>query len=222
MGNVLRVQLAIGEGQDAAMTIPLADGTWLLALADGAGSAAHAQQAAQLASKRCLRYLQRQGRIRLITLLEAFEDVRRALQQRARDTQTRQQEWGCTLISAVVFPTGECLGASVGDSWLAYERGGIWQSVFTRDRGAFANETRFIVDGSAPIALARWWITGALVACSDGMDELAWSCADSAPYSPFFQGLTRHASSQEVLDELFRQPDLVRRLTDDCSLILCR
>lgn len=222
MGNVLSVQLAIGEGQDAVTSTPMADGTWLLALADGAGSAAHAQQAAQLASKRCLRNLRRQGRIHMFSLLEAFEDVRRALQQRANETNSPFREWGCTLIAAVVFPTGECLGASVGDSWLAFEHDGTWKSVFVRDRGQFANETRFIVDGSAPIALARWWVTGALAACSDGMDALAWSHVDGAPYSPFFRGLMQHACSQERLDEVFGHPDLVRRLTDDCSLIICR
>lgn len=212
-------------------------GRWVFAaLADGAGSAAHAEEGAELAVEAAMAHLAQlaaNGSIGTDDLRAAAHAARDAIVGRAgADGDVRA--YACTLQLIALSDTGGA-ALQIGDGLIAMNQGQDgWEWVFWPQRGEFANTTYFVTDVNAPeqwevTELAPYVFEFALM--SDGLEVLALDYGAKLAHSPFFEGLfpaVRKSAGSGELTELggqlythFLMSERVRKRTDDdLSLVL--
>jgi hypothetical protein len=211
------------------------DDVLIVAVADGAGSAAEAHAGAQAAVAAALDALaaracppdatSSEGHVRA-----AFARALDALTTLAAQTELPLAQFACTLACAVATPDGTLTG-SLGDGALVAESEGALRLVSAPpQRGEYANETHFLTQEGA---LERVQIahtaggTSALAATTDGLLRLALRLPDYAPHAPFFGPLfafAREASDLEAAQTelgVFLDSERVNaRSDDDKTLVL--
>ena len=225
--------------QDALGYRIMDGGVLVVALADGAGSAAYASEGAQMAVEEALRAL--------VTRLDgsslpgapeawrnlmsaSFASARARVLAQAEETAEPAREYAATLTG--VIADGRCLAvAQVGDGAVIAEDedGQLW-TASRLQRGEYANETHFLTEDGA---LDRVVIevferpVRALAVMSDGLVRLALKMPAQEPHAPFFQPLFRFASTAEDgekaaarLAEFLDSERVNARTDDDKSLVL--
>jgi hypothetical protein len=213
-------------------------GRWVIAaLADGAGSAAFAEQGAELAVNAALAHLLNEARAKDAVGLDAL----RAAAHAARDAIVGEagvdgdvRAYACTLQLVALSDTGGA-ALQIGDGLIAVNQGQDgWEWVFWPQRGEFANTTYFVTDVNAAdqwevTELAPYVFEFALM--SDGLEVLALDYAAQLAHSPFFEGLLPALRSETASGELtklagqlhthFLMSARVRQRTDDdLSLVI--
>lgn len=216
--------------QDAHAYRIMPDGALLVAVADGAGSAARAEEGARLAVERAV------GRLAAAlsppasdadwfeAMHGAFTAAREALEEAALGAGEDLGDYAATLTCAVA--TADCLVVGqIGDG-VAVARGGagaLFTTIRPR-RGEYANETRFL---TMPGALGQVEVAvfprpvGALAVTTDGLLRLAVTLPGYEPHPPFFRPLLAFAAEVEEIAaaeaELaaFLASDRVGARTDD-------
>jgi hypothetical protein len=228
-----RSHLANDRGnEDAVRTTVQPDGTLLLALADGAGSAPRAGDGAwrsvdtaamalaafvgQAASEAGLRH--------------ALRQVRHEVAALACELGARPRDFACTLLLAVI--SADTLAVlQVGDGAIVARSEGDWRRVTQPLRGRHAGETVFVTSRRATDVarvdkrpLAR---IDAIALLSDGLEPVATDVGSGDPHGPFFDPLAafaardRELAQQEAELEAFLASERVQsRCLDDLSLIL--
>jgi hypothetical protein len=223
--------------QDYFACIALPGGALVAAIADGAGSAAMAEQGAQIAVDTVATYLKEsleENRTDFDLLLrEAAAAARNAVIDEAHHQGSEARSYASTLLAVVL--TSEGGGAmQIGDGVVVVgDDGADWSWMFWPQRGEYANTTYFLTDENAidrvEIDVFRGIIKDVAL-LSDGLESLALHYASKTVYAPFFTGmfepLLKAEGSAEIGQlsahlERFLSSDQVRsRTDDDTSLIL--
>jgi hypothetical protein len=218
--------------QDAHAWRALPDGRVAFAVADGAGSAAHADAGAGAAARAAVDAVaDAAGRGGEVTaaLDGALDAALAAVEAEAGRLGTTAGELATTLIVGVAARDGVA-AAQVGDGALVVEDAAGIQAITVPVSGEFINETVFLTSPGALQGAQRATWRGAplhLAAFSDGLQELALRRPDHAPHAPFFTPLFRFAGEAEdvaggeaELAAFLASPRVTARADDDLTLLL--
>ena len=216
--------------QDAFRFRPFGpESRWLaVAVADGAGSATHAEVGATMTCDELVRRVALGTPETLLTpdgLTELFCGVRDAVLAEAERLGVPGRELACTALLAVVGPTAAAF-AQVGDGAIvAGDR-----VVFWPEPAEYANATDFLTDDDWAARLRFETTTGPtdeLAVITDGLQRLALDFAARTPHAAFFRPLfdaLRSAADAETLVEPFRafleSPRVNARTDDDLTLVV--
>jgi serine/threonine protein phosphatase PrpC len=221
------------------------------AIADGAGSATHAEVGAKLAVTAMLEYLsateiwlQKQQNSWQTLPHKPTEDLVRKLFEKAvsqvievlhRQAESSHYEFSdlaCTLLAFLATPDWVA-AMQIGDGFMIVRSpDSDYQLVFQPDKGEFANQTTFITSSSAldemqirVLPLSPIFIC----ASSDALERVAIRMADWTPFTPFFIPLEEYLqeTSNPDVDDTYRMSFLEsdrlnQRTDDDKTLLLCR
>lgn len=227
--------------QDFGAIRKLRSGLLIGAIADGAGSAAHAQRGARAAVRAVISRLERgfsagtvsgdpAERLVCAHLRSAFVGAREKLRDLALVEGADIADFACTLIAFAAAPTW-LAAIQIGDGLLvARTEGGRYELLFPPDRGEYANETSFLTDGNA-LECARLRVVAApqsfLCAATDGLEGVSIERRAMAPHAPFFKPLDDYILSarderQARLDirAFLASARLEARSDDDKTLLL--
>lgn len=233
--------------QDAQGFQVLEDGTLIIALADGAGSAQFSDQGARAAVEEALSALAGAAAVLAETsaglqdlpptregwedlIREVFDAARQSVLQLADEAGEWIRDYACTLTCAVA--QGNCLVVGqVGDgAVVAMTEAGELFAATRLQRGEYANETHFLIQDDALdhlIVDVFECPVSALAVMSDGLIRLALKMPAQEPHEPFFQPLfafaRKHGSQPSAADELagfLRSERVNARTDDDKSLVL--
>ena len=195
--------------QDAYHTMQLADGSALIAVADGAGSAARAGEASALAVRAAIMSLTQHLAVHNPAharewdslIATAFVESRAALTLEAAATRSPLREWATTLLLLVLSHEWTVCGL-VGDCAAVVRTvGGELLSLCPPQKGEYANMTNFLSQpdalASLDVAVLPEPVTSA-AAFSDGLLELALNVAHNRPFVPFFDPLFAFAASIDM------------------------
>jgi len=227
--------------QDRFACDQVGDGTIILALADGAGSASMAEHGAELAVQTVVRVISsqlRQGQTDLHeAMCEAVLEARQAIRSAAQDKSVSFRELASTLLAVAITPD-KGVAAQIGDGLIVVrDQEDAWCWVFWPQHGEFVNTTRFLTDDDAMEHAEIESLPPTvydLVLLTDGLERLALDFPNKAAYGPFFTGLINplvasdgtgaipRLSSQ--LETFLCSERITSRADDDVSLILatCR
>ena len=230
------------ECQDNHAAIQLDDGTLILAVADGAGSAARAADGATCAVDTAVEL----ARTRLLEdgypssdaawqqfLRTLLEDTRIALGQLAGvnvledHDATALEPYATTLLLAVVTPA--CVAAAqVGDGAIvARLPGDTYETLTVPVHGRYVNETAFLTEAeyqldSQYVVRPVDTITGLLL-FTDGMERLLLQMPGAAPFVPSLKPVFTFAdasdASGEDLEQFLYSPRVCERTTDDKTML---
>lgn len=227
--------------QDKLACEALADGSLVAAVSDGAGSAAMAEQGAEICVNAVIAHLKeglRENRTDFDALLrEAAVKARTAITADAEREGIALRDYASTLLAVVLTPHGG--GAlQVGDGVIVVGNGNDeWCWVFWPQRGEYVNATYFLTDDDAFNQLEAEVFSGIVTdvaLMSDGLEPLALHYADKTVHDPFFKGMFQPLLMAEGCAEItelsatlkqFLSSERIRsRTDDDVSLILatCR
>jgi hypothetical protein len=208
----------------------------ILACADGAGSASHADVGARLACRGIARLVLADlgdglpvAQIERDTVLSWHERLRRDLQKEAERRQLEWHQLASTLLLAVV---GEQAAAfsQIGDGAIVRADGDAYRTVFWPQNGEYANSTNFVTDEDFADNLAfelRPGPVDELALFTDGLQMLALNFADRTVHQPFFQPMFRKLRAADpgeglprALRQFLRSPAVNQRSDDDKTLLL--
>ena len=175
------------------------DGSLILAVADGAGSAKHGGEAASAVVDSLLAWQSSKPTMTVAEeLLEEMRLTQGLLHAMAVKSEEPRNAYNCTALLVHVSRGGCCHALSVGDSWLTYaDEEGAWVCPLPPQKGQYANETSFLVSTEeAQWQVGAWQLPAksSMVLLTDGLDDVA--IHQGNPYAPFFHSLT------EALDDV--------------------
>ena len=220
--------------QDAFAYATLAPDLVAIAVADGAGSAPHAQSGAEIAVARAINYLRNVGDLLSTDELlwvpavrGAFEAARGSLLDfgRARNIESRQV--ATTLQVALLGSVAYCYGR-IGDGGGVGRLGGSLIPLAPAPSNVFANETTFLTSsGSEPEIFFRPHHLSDCAIFTDGLQHLAMQLSQWKPHDPFFAPLFDFARTNEdvsiaegSLGAYLGADKLDRRTSDDRTLVI--
>jgi hypothetical protein len=223
--------------QDAHQWRSLPGDGIVLAVADGAGSAPHAE----VGSACVVQVVVEMAATRLAQpgfAPDAWSDLAQQLFQEARQAVEREaaarslplSDLATTLLVAVMTPTavaaaqigdGAIVARVAEDRWLAITRPPVTE---------YCNETTFLTSGPSvtglQVAVHPGPVTG-LAAFSDGLQLLALKMPQAEPHVPFFAPLLRFATlvgdrtrGEAQLRGFLQSPRVAQRTDDDLTLVL--
>jgi serine/threonine protein phosphatase PrpC len=225
--------------QDAHAYRVLADGTLLVAVADGAGSASRAEDGARLAVQAALAGLEAAvgeaaGEVSEVSwqarMTEVFRVTREALEEAAVEEWESLRAFACTLTCAVALPNCLVVG-QVGDGVaVARAADGSLFAASQPQKGEYANEARFL---TMPDALEHVDTRvfeqpfDALAVTTDGLLRLALQLPAHSPHTPFFTPLLafaeRAVDPERAASEIaafLASPRICARTDDDKTLVI--
>ena len=223
--------------QDAHAYLELTEGL-LIAVADGAGTAAHSAEAAECAVREVIAFLKHflesenkpAKSAYQNMMVNAFAAAREAILSIAKTRRIPPRELACTL-TAIIAANGRLVTAQIGDCAAVAGTGGDrFFSITEPQRGEYANETYFLTGEDA---LQRM-VTSvyeenikSLAVMSDGLTHLALYSGTKEPHTQFFKPLVEFVSTikdQETGDKKLKDflvsPRVCRRTHDDKTLVI--
>lgn len=229
-----RAHRARGSGnQDALAAATARDGSLLLAVADGAGSAPRAAAGAQLATETALAVLAAADLSDPETALRlALSKASRSLSAQARRSGTQARDYACTLLLAVATAELVC-ALQLGDGAIIGAQDGEVRRLTRAWRSKFAGETVFVTSpdaqDQASISCCPAADIAGMALLTDGLEPVATDLATGAPFAPFFMPLFNFAASSAAaelpgrnrqLNELLASERVGSRTFDDTTLLL--
>jgi hypothetical protein len=204
--------------QDAHAWAVTDDGRLVIAVADGAGSAARSDEGARAAVVAATAQPD-----------DPLQAARAAVEALAAGLDVPLGDLASTLLVCVVGPDG-ITGHAIGDGVVVVASvDGTLSALLPPDRGEFRNETVFVTSDTwdvssrhAALPLDEGW---GLALLTDGLELLALDVASGAPHGPFFTPLLRFAQTpaEGAADELASflcSERVAARTDDDCTLVL--
>lgn len=229
--------------QDAHRWTLMENGTLLIAVADGAGSAERSQAGAVTAVEIAVTFME--GALttmipadepaweRLLT--EAFKQARAAVFALAEADNLSPRDFASTLTLAIANEAWLVTG-QIGDGVVvAQTLSGELITVSPPQRGEYANETHFLIadnalsefDGRIYRQEETIECISALAVMTDGLLRLALDLTEDRPHAPFFNPLLNFAATphdpKEARDQLMAfldSPRVNARTDDDKTLVL--
>ena len=216
------------------------NGGLLLACADGAGSARHADVGAETACRALIaevnRFAGAGGRIDTLTRDTAatwLDAVRAAIQTQADTVNLPTREFACTLVAALV---GDASAAflQVGDGAIVTASAtAAPEVVFWPEQGEYANTTYFVTGADAHQRLrldVRTTPVHDVALFTDGLQHIALRYETRLPHQPFFDPMFARLRADEqwpglggALASFLGSEAISTRTDDDCTLVLaCR
>ena len=223
------------ECQDANMVRVLPDGTLVVAVCDGAGSAKRAAEGSELAARCSVEYIGEhladgapsEAGVWQPLLTACLEDVRRAVAdlaaaQASPGSAEDLSEFATTILLAVVTK-GWLATVQIGDGAIVSRDSSGALSVLTvQGDSEYINETSFITSSDymerAHFHVASSASVTGLAALTDGMQMLALKYADNTAHVPFFTTMFDFSAQSDSADsdlEAFLRSDRVCERTDD-------
>ncbi len=224
--------------QDAHAWKELTNGTLVVAVADGAGSASLAEVGSETAARVAVEHVLMCQNVGLPTeesewrrlLTDILEATRDAVVTAAEERSIAPQQLATTLI--VVVTTGDLTGVvQVGDGAVVVQKAdGVLEAATLPQSGEYINETTFITSPgyleTTQYAMIREPITG-LGVLSDGLQRLAMKMPDGHPHPAFFTPLLRFTAealdlneAEEQLQAFLQSDKITQRADDDLTLVL--
>ena len=224
--------------QDAHAYRLLPNGALVVAVADGAGTAARAEEGSRLAAEHGATSLENAHLDRRtpppgepawrLLLLGAFWDARVALDAAAAEAGIAVKHFSTTLTCAVAAGPWLAVG-QIGDGAVVgatpiRENGDAGGALFTAvrpRRGEYANEVRFLTAHTPEDALDEVEVrvyagaTTALALTTDGLLRLALRLPGHEPHAPFFRPLFAFVAETEPGDQATAERDLAAFLATD-------
>jgi hypothetical protein len=224
--------------QDAHSWAMLPNGCLVVAVADGAGSAAHSDVGARLAADAALAHLSATLHDGVptdehgwqVAMATAFDTAARSLSAIAEETGRAVRDYATTLTLVVATPDTLVVG-QIGDGIAVAERedGELFLAA-TPQRGEYANEVVLLTapDVAERLTLSLFPIgVRAFAATTDGLLRLAVRLPSYEPHPPFFAPLfafVAESTNREVaetdLAAFLASERLTRRTDDDKTLVL--
>ncbi len=225
--------------QDAFGQQQLPNGALILAVADGAGSAAQAASGAQLlvttaveaTASTLTKYQPLSRRAWQVVITDAFATARAAVLDHAAANEQPARDYAATLVLLILHDAGAACGL-VGDcAAVVLDEAGALISLCAPQRGEYANSTNFVIqpDGLAHLSITCWEnrIQNAAL-FSDGLATLAMNIAENRPFRPFFEPLfafvatgdTDRARATAALSAFLDSDRVNARTHDDKTLVL--
>lgn len=229
-----RLELPCQDRCDCAV---LSDGSFVAALADGAGSAEYSEQGAEIAVREWIASVSRAEigpNTDFLSIVRAgAETARRAVLAHAESHQGNPRQFASTLLGIIATEHGGA-AVQIGDGIIVVNDGGLsWSWVFWPQRGEYANTTRFLTEEDALSVLqleAFAQPISDVALTSDGLEPLAIHYATRSVHSPFFAGMFqpllqsdvtgKHDSLSASLESYLASQAIIDRTDDDVSLIL--
>jgi serine/threonine protein phosphatase PrpC len=220
--------------QDAHAVRRLPGGALAIAVADGAGSAAHAEAGARAAADAAVDSLVSSAPAVLegdwtTALDHAMGAALVAVEDEARQREVETRELSTTLIACVVSADSVAV-AQVGDGAVIAQDGDGMRALTAPTSGEFANETVFLTSAGAVDAAQRATWRGSarhLAIFTDGLQGLALKHPARTPHEPFFAPLFAFAAeagdpreAEEQLAAFLAGPRVTARSDDDLTLVL--
>ncbi len=199
----------------------------IIAVSDGAGSAAKADIASKLATVTAIEEFiameKHPSSINRDDMLAVFQKVRERLLEAAKNDGAEWRDYSCTLLIAGLSST-TCVFAQVGDGCIVTGNESGFKAVTWPHNGEFANQTTFVVSSTFPAALQfesmqRDFDFVALF--TDGIQDLALTYATKTVHDRFFpsfrNGLLKAEDTTSLLIPLlqFLNSSAVNQRTDD-------
>ena len=216
--------------QDAHAGVVLDDGTMLLAVADGAGSARFAAEGAAYAAHTVVGWLASELAAGAPATDEAWRGLmmdtlartRVALEDLAATMEgATLRDLATTLLLAVVTPR-TLATLQVGDGAIVLRSGGELHVLAPAAVGEYVNETTFVTSADAAervlIAVKESAPVDGVAMFTDGVQFLAIESRTSLAHGPFFAPLFAYAGQAEADPEeltAMLSADRVNELTDD-------
>jgi hypothetical protein len=206
-------------------------------VADGAGTALHSHAGAEIAVATMASVAQLGVRAERRDYQQILRDgaalARQRVVEAAHDQQVSPRDLACTLLAAIVTPSGGA-ALQIGDGVIVIGQQPLsWRWVFWPQKGEYANTTFFLSDEQAlnnaeVCALPDEIHDVALM--SDGMEPLAVHFASRTAHEPFFRsvfaplhaadGTGEAAPLSQALSNLLVSPAVRSRTDDDASLVI--
>jgi hypothetical protein len=220
--------------QDAHRFVILENGVVIAAVADGAGSAKHADRGSLLAVEHAVSWLST-----ALAASDAWteEDSVDLLRTMTREVRTHLEsssecealsDFATTLL--VCFVTKSVVAAcQIGDGAIvsATEQGEI-RTLTEPSHGEFINETTFVTSDSyadaASYKAQESNGTHSIFLFTDGIQGLALNLSDYTPFSPFFQNIGKYARSananSDAVASFLSSERVCERTDDDKTLVI--
>jgi len=206
-------------------------------VADGAGSALHAQWASAYVTDKVVDFVGAQFKhnedLTEALIYAMAEDIYYGLQQQAGDHDTELNEYSCTLLGCIVT-TGKAAFFQVGDGAIVRNDGSdFYTPVWWPHNGEYQNTTSFLVDDSSFSNFNVIIIdeqVNEIAIFTDGLQMLTLSMESQTVHQPFFNDLFRFlrqakgAGQVNILNkqlaEFLNSPNINARTDDDKTLFL--
>jgi hypothetical protein len=227
--------------QDAHAFGELPGGLLIVAVSDGAGSAALAEVGAQTAVNAAMEYLRKylptfdpfnEAEEAQAFLMRVLQAARNAVEDEAFVRNVTPRDLAATLI-VLAMNDRAAIAAQVGDGAAVLQNSEGQLVAFTApQQGEYVNETTFLISpdylNTAQFRHTRGRFSHAAL-FSDGLQRLALKLPEGEPHAPFFAplfGFIAQASEvvaeqrNEQLAAFLQSPRITERADDDLTLVL--
>jgi hypothetical protein len=208
----------------------------ILACADGAGTARHADVGARLLCEQVTRLILDDlaaglpaAQVEHDTVLYWCQATRKLLEEEARRLECTPRDLAATVLLAVVGESAAAF-AQLGDGAIVARRGDDYHPVFWPQAGEYANATNFLTDPDFPKYLLfehRPERVAELALFTDGLQRLALDFRTQTAHRPFFEPMFRRLRESALADDLqaalrqyLNSAAINQRTDDDKTLIL--
>ena len=208
----------------------------VLAVADGAGSAARSEIGAELAvttvTDHLARALDGTAGDWSARLIEAARAARTTVLARAIEDGCASRDYASTLLVVVATAVGGA-ALQLGDGVIAYRDIDGWAPLFWPQKGEYANMTHFLTDDGAEGAWEVACLPGheiEIALMSDGLENLALNFATRSVHEPFLEALftpLRAATGtgdatrvSTALETFLASSRIAERADDDLTIVL--
>jgi serine/threonine protein phosphatase PrpC len=218
--------------QDAHRYVVLDNGVVIAAVADGAGSAKHADRGSVLAVEHAVLWLGNHLSARtssngihepdaLELLRNTACEVRASLERNVDGDDVVLSDFATTLL--VCFATKSLIAAcQIGDGAIVSITDGDVQTLTQPNHGEYINETTFLTSDkyaeTASYVVQESNATNGIFLFTDGIQSLALNLSDYKPHTPFFKNIEQYARSANANSAAvasFLASDRVCERTDD-------
>lgn len=202
----------------------------VLALADGAGSAAAPELGARAATDGVLAWAEMaraDTRLSEDAGADILDAARDAVRAKAQEAGRPPEDLASTLLVAVLRSDGKVLLIQLGDGATVIRTTGAWTFALPPGRGEYVNETFFVTSENAHQHLTARVVQDveAVALCSDGLEHLVVDARTSLPHAPFFDRVVLPLSVSDAkaygrfLDDVIGS-DQAQNLSDDDKSIV--
>ena len=205
-------------------------------VADGAGSAAHGGNGAELAIQAAAAFIAKKLELAEFGLsdelaVECCIEVREKIYAQAEAESLRARDFACTFLG-VICTQNSTLVMQLGDGGIVLDVGNGLEIPVVPMAGEYANMTHFITDDDAITRLSTKLfpaLASHVAVFSDGIQRLALNMATNTPHEPFFtpffkvlESITPDNESQlpQALISFLSGPAVNERTDDDKTLAL--